>query len=289
MHANCRPPLTSQVSELLIYRVEVRMLRRKFLMVCLLGIFLSLAEAKDTPTQTIVWPETGQPVLRFVFGKFKEGVAFAHEHNYTCDTTAQNLWDKKIPDAVFRLYLFDKNNVRIGEGYLQVSNVAPGEMIKFQTSFHAAGVPVSMKLSPETLPVELRPKAPARTISVTINTVPQGAALKVDGEDSGATPKIVRLAAGKHLLEFTKEGFNPGKFPLEIGSDDASGGSVSYELGTLAHDTVELRDGSVLVCVIESMSATDVVVSVGGSVQHIDRNKIKRMLLVERDAPPKSP
>ncbi len=262
------------------------MLRSKLVIACLVSLFLATAEAKDTPGQTISWPDDGKPVLRFVFGKFKEGVAFAHENNYTCDTTAQNLWDKKISDAVFRLYLFDKNNVRIGEGFLQVSNIAPGEMIKFQTSFHAAGVPVTMKLSPESLPAELRPKAPPRTVSVTINSVPQGAALKVDGEDSGATPKIVRLAAGKHLLEFSKEAFNSGKFPLEIGPDDASGGSVSYELGTLAHDTVELRDGSLLVCDIESMSATDVVVSVGGTVQHIERNKIKRMLLVERDPPP---
>ena len=262
------------------------MVRCKLLIVLLVGVFFfSLAGAKDTPGQTIVWPEEGKPVVRFVFGKFKEGTAFGHEHNYTCDTTAQNLWDKKISDAVFTLYLFDKNNVRIGEGYVQVSNAAPGEMIKFQTTFHAAGVPVTLKLVPQTLPAELRPKAPPRTIGITINSVPQGAALKVDGEDSGTTPKIVRVAPGKHLLEFSKEGFNPGKFPLEIGQDDTSGGSVSYELGTLSHDTVELRDGSVLVCDIESMSATDVVVSVGGAVQRIDRNKIKRMLLVERDTP----
>jgi hypothetical protein len=82
-----------------------------------------------------------------------------------------------------------------------------------------------------------------------------------------------------------KEGFNAGKFPLEIGQDDASGGSVSYELGTLAHDTVELRDGSVLVCDVESMSATDIVVRVGGDLERLDRNKVKRMLLVERDPP----
>lgn len=35
---------------------------------------------------------------------------------------------------------------------------------------------------------------------------------------------------GKHVLEFNKEGFNSGQFPLEIGLDDVSGGSVSYEL-----------------------------------------------------------
>ncbi len=262
------------------------MTRCKFLVVCLLGIFLASAEAKETPGQTVVWPEGGQPVLRFVFGKFKEGTSFGHERNYTCDTTAENLWGKKIGDAVFSLYLFDKNNVRIGEGFVQVSNVAPGEKIKFQTTFHSEGVPVTFKLVPQTVPPELRPLAPPRTISITINSVPQGAALKVDGEDSGTTPKIVRVTPGKHSLEFSKEGFNPGKFPLEIGQNDANGGSVSYELGTLSHDTVELRDGSVVVCDVESMSATEVVMRVGGALQHMDRNKIKRMLLVERDPPP---
>jgi hypothetical protein len=248
-------------------------------------VFCAAAEAKETE-QTIVWPETGKPVLRFTFGKFKEGPSYGRERNYTCDTSAQNLWEKKISFAVFSLYLFDKSNVRIGEGFVQVSNVGPGEMIKFQTSLHAAGVPVTLKLVPQTVPAELQPLAPPRTISITINSVPQGAALKVDGADSGTTPKIVRITPGKHVLEFSKEGFNPGKFPLEIGPDDASGGSVSYELGTLAHDTVELRDGSVLVCDVESMSATEVVLRVGGVLQRMDRNKVKRMLLVERDPPP---
>ena len=233
------------------------MLRRKLLAVCLLGVILAVAEAKETPGQILVWPESGQPVLRFVFGKFKEGASYGREHNYTCETTAQNLWGKKIADAVFSLYLFDKSNVRIGEGYVQVSNVGPGEMIKFQTSFHAAGVPVTLKLVSQTVPPELRPLAPPRTVSITINSVPQGAALKVDGEDSGTTPKIIRVTPGKHVLEFSKEGFNPGKFPLEIGQDDVNGGNVSYELGTLSHDTVELRDGSVLVCDVESVSATE--------------------------------
>lgn len=261
------------------------MVRCKLLVVCLLGLFLVVAEAKETPGQTIVWPESGQPVLRFVFAKFREGTSYGRERNYTCDTTAQNVWSRKISDAVFSLYLFDKSNVRIGEGFVQVSNVGPGEMIKFQTTFHAAGVPVTLKLVPQTLPPELRAQAPPRSVSITINSVPQGASLKVDGEDSGTTPKIVRVTPGKHVLEFGKEGFNPGKFPLEITQDDASGGSVSYELGTLSHDTVELRDGSVLVCDVESMSATEVVVHVGGALQRLDRNKIKRMLLVERDPP----
>lgn len=74
-----------------------------------------------------------------------------------------------------------------------------------------------------------------------MNSVPQGAAFTVDGKGAGTTPKIIDVAIGKHMLEFEKEGFNPGKFPLEITSRDASGGSVSYELGSAAHDTIELR------------------------------------------------
>lgn len=66
-----------------------------------------------------------------------------------------------------------------------------------------------------------------------MNSVPQGAVLKVDGKEAGTTPKIVDVAIGKHTLEFSKEGFNTGKFPLEITSRDASGGSVSTNWAAL--------------------------------------------------------
>ena len=88
-----------------------------------------------------------------------------------------------------------------------------------------------------------------------------------------------------HVLEFSKQGFNSGKYPLEIGPDDVSRGSVSYELGASAHDTIELRDQNVLTGDVESISATEVVISVAGAKQRLDRNQVKRKLLVERDAP----
>jgi hypothetical protein len=119
-------------------------------------------------------------------------------------------------------------------------------------------------------------------VSITVNTVPQGAVAKLDGTEVGTTPKIVQVAAGKHTLEFTKDGFNPGKFPFELGPDDASGGSVSFELGTSAHDSVELRDGSVLTGDVVSVSGMDVVIKVGGSNQSLDRNQVKRILFVQR-------
>jgi len=265
------------------------MVRAKAVSAIMLTLLLgAVAYAKDEPT-VIVWPETGKPVLRFTFGKLKEGTTYEHERHYTCDTAAENVWDKQISAATFSVYLFDKNNVRIGEGSVYLTNVEAGEVVKFQTTLRAAGIPVLLKVAPTSLPVELRPPAPSRpprTISITVNSAPQGAALKLDGAEAGVTPKMVRVTAGKHTLEFNKEGFTPGKFPIEIGPDDASGGSVSYELGVLAHDTVELRDGSVLVCDVESMSATEVVIRVGGALQKLDRNKVKRMLLTERDPPP---
>jgi hypothetical protein len=104
----------------------------------------------------------------------------------------------------------------------------------------------------------------------------------VDGKAAGTTPKIVEITVGKHLLEFAKEGFNPGKFPLEITTRDASGGSVSYELGSAAHDTIELRDGSVLEGDLVSVSGMEVQVRIGGNTQSFDRNQVKRILLTQR-------
>ena len=251
--------------------------------VCLCAVVLATAVyAKDPPAQVVVWPETGTPVLRFTFGKFKEVGSLGNERTYMTDTTAENLWSKEIGDATFTLYLYDKNKVRIAEGHVSVSNVAPGEIIKFQTTIAASGPPVSLSVVASSLPKELGPAAPARTISITINTVPQGAVAKLDGAEVGTTPKIVHVTAGKHMLEFSKEGFNPGTFPFDIGSDDASGGSVSYELGTSTHDTVELRDGSVLTGDLVSVSGMEIVVKVGGREQKLDRNQVKRILLVTR-------
>jgi len=251
----------------------------------LVGILLATAFAKDPPAQVVVWPENGTPVLRFTFGKFKEVGSLGSERSYVTETMAENLWTKSIANANFALYLYDKNKVRIAEATITVSNIAPGETIKFQTTIASTGPPTSLSVMARYLPKELAPLAPPRTVSITVNTVPQGAAAKLDGAEVGTTPKIVQVAVGKHTLEFNKEGFTPGRFPFEIGPDDASGGSVSFELGTSAHDTIELRDGSVLTGDLVSVSGMEIVIKVGGSDQRLNRNQVKRILLVEREAP----
>jgi len=238
-----------------------------FVVTCLLVI------AKDQPFQVVTWPESGQSALRFTFSKFKDlGGGMGKERTYITDVAAENLSDKVISGANFSLYVFDKSKARIGEGQINLTNVAAGETVKFQMTLAASGSPNS---------VALALSAP-RAVSITVNSVPQGAALTVDGKSAGTTPKIIEVTIGKHSLEFQKEGFNPGKFPLEITTHDASGGSVSYELGSAARDTIELRDGSVLEGDLVSISGMQIEVRIGGNTQTFDRNQVKRISLTQR-------
>lgn len=264
------------------------MARRKLFVssLILFIVFVGVSFAKDPPPQVIVWPASGQPVVRFSFGKFKESSSFGKQHSYSIDVSAENLWGKKISKADFSLYLFDKDKVRIGEGYISISDVAPAQVLKFQIFAQTSGTPVSTVLAPRSLPSELQAYLPPKTISVTVNSVPQGATVKVDDTEAGVTPKIVQVVPGKHMLEFSKEGFTTGHFPLEITPDDAPGGSVSYELGASAHDTIELRDGSLLSGDLESVSTDEVVVRIGGNVQRFNRNQVKRIGLVPREPSP---
>jgi len=225
---------------------------------------------------------TGSP---FYFCEIQRRWLGGQASYYTTDTTAENLWNKKISSADFTLYVYDKEKVRIGDAYLSISDVDPGSLIKFQTFLNVSGVIASMEVVPKTLPAELQSYLPAKTISITVNSVPQGADLKIDGVASGTTPKLAQVMPGKHTLTFSKEGFNPGTFPMEIVPDAVSGGSVSYELGTASHDTIELRDGSVMTGDVESVSSTEVVIRVGGTVQHLARNQVKRIALIQREQP----
>lgn len=241
--------------------------------VLFMAIAVSPLLAKDVIFQTVNWPDSGPSILRFSFSKFKDIGGMGKEHTYVTDTTAENISAKAIGDASFSLYVFDKNKARIGEGYINLRNVGPGQTVKFQLTMAASGNPISLAVSAS---------AP-RALSITINSVPQGATLKVDGKEAGTTPKIIEVAIGKHMLEFSKDGFNPGKFPLEMTSHDTSGGSVSYELGSAVHDTIELRDGSVLSGDLLSINGMQVQIRIGGRSQDFDRNQVKRILLTERD------
>ena len=252
------------------------MLTRKFFASIFLGASLISAFAAE-PVQVVTWPISGTPVLRFTFIKFKEIGSMGTERTFVTDIVAENLSAKLVSTQKFSVYVLDKKQVRIGEAWMEVDNLGPGQSAKFQISFNASGAPATVSvLSSSDIP---------RKVTLTVNSVPQGADLKVDGVESGATPKLVSVGIGKHQLEFSKEGFHSGTFPLEIGPDDVSGGSVSYELGAAQYDTIILRDGSVLNGDLDSISGMDVVVRIGGNLQHFNRNQVKQIVMVEREPP----
>ena len=96
------------------------------------------------------------------------------------------------------------------------------------------------------------------------------------------TPKVVDFTIGVHTLEFSKEGYAPGSTPLEVSADELPGGSVSFELGGLSLDTLELRDGTTVLGDVMSMSLATIVARVDGKDQKYDRNLVKKIVLVER-------
>ncbi len=69
---------------------------------------------------------------------------------------------------------------------------------------------------------------------------------------------------------------------MDVTAEELPGGSITVELGGLSRDTVELRDGSVVLGDVLSMSMTEVVVRTDGKEQSFPRNQVKKMMLVER-------
>jgi hypothetical protein len=230
----------------------------------------SLALAKNEPAIVVTWP-ADKPSLKLSFDKFRREEPTAGQSAFSSDVTIQNLTDKPLPHAAFTLYFADKNKVRIGEGLLQVSDLEPRQTVKVEFKFTSFGIPASVALFAK------------KTITLRVISAPPGAKLKVDGQEAGTTPVMVRLTVGTHQLDLTKDGYAPGTTPLEITPDELPGGSITVELGGLSRDTVELRDGSVVLGDVISMSMTQVVVRVDGKEQTYDRNQVKRLILVERE------
>lgn len=258
------------------------MIRALSTLFLLLTLVSSSSLAKDPPAQVLTWPPQGVPLVRFTLGKFVEVAAYNGQKNYRSDVLAENLWSKPIHLAAFHVYFYDKDKVRNGEGYLSVSDLAVNGRAKFEFDVTTTGRPDGLELVPANVPDAFAQFMPKKEIPITVNSVPQGAVLKVDGQDAGTTPKIVKFSPGKHLITFALEGYGLGKYPFEVKPDDAPGGSITLELGSAMHDTVELRDGSVLTGDVESLSATDLEIRIGGNIQKLNRNSVKRILLIER-------
>lgn len=60
------------------------------------------------------------------------------------------------------------------------------------------------------------------TQSVSINSNPQGASVKVDGTTRGITPLVVELTKQQHVLEFSKDGYEPFYYTLNTKRDNGA-------------------------------------------------------------------
>ena len=89
------------------------------------------------------------------------------------------------------------------------------------------------------------------------------------------------MAVGKHVLEFSKEGYATASTPVEI-AENAMPGSVELEMNPLTLDTVVLRDGTVLLGNLVSVTGTGVNINVKGKPTKLERSRVARIVLGER-------
>jgi len=235
---------------------------------------LAGAHAADT---VLTWPASGNdPLLRFTVGKLRQVSSVSGQSDYLGEAVAENLSSKPIPSASFYLYVLDKGGKRVGEGYLEVTNLAVGQKAKVPVSVHAMGSFASMELQPQHLPSDEPMK-----IKMKITSVPAGATLKLDSQESGITPQVLGIVPGKHVIEFSKEGYATASTPVEV-KENALPGSVELELNPLTLDTVVLRDGTVLLGSLTSVTTSGVNVSVKGKPMQLARTRVARIVLGQR-------
>ena len=250
---------------------------------CVVLISSGLAKDKKEPKGAMVmlWPNTASPTLKLTFEKFMELGAYNGQLSLESNVLIENMSTRFIPQASFTVFLLNKDNVRVGSGTLNVSDLGPAQQAKVAFQVFSVGVPASLSLAARNnaagIPTSLK------TVGLKVISVPPGAGLKVDGRDAGVTPALVYLTIGNHALEFSKEGFAPSSTPVEIKPDDEPGGSITVELGGISRDSVELRDGRVLQGDVISMTMTLVVVRVDGKDETLDRNQVKKIILVQRE------
>jgi hypothetical protein len=229
----------------------------------------SVVAASGFPT-TIAWPSDDNPTLKFFLAKLQPAGLYNGQSMFVCDVTVQNLKDDPLPKSVFTIFIHDKDNVRIGRSLLRLPEIHAKSSEKAQLQFSTAGVPAGATL------------LVGRTVALKVSSTPPGANLKVDGHDNGITPRGVDFTVGMHNIELSKEGYATATSPLEVTGDEVEGGGISFELGSMSQDMLQLRDGTTVLGDVMSLTMSSVVIRVDGKDQKFDRNQVRKILLVER-------
>lgn len=243
-------------------------------------VLLLLVSANAFAADTVLtWPPDGKDaLLRFTIGKLRSVSSASGQSDYVGEALAENLSTKPIPSASFYLYLNDKSGKRVGEGYLEVTNLAAGQKAKIPVSVHAMGSYASMQLAAQHLPSDEPVK-----VKTHVSSKPSGASIKVDAQNSGVTPEVLPIVPGKHVFEFSKEGYANASTTVEI-AESSPVSSVDIELNPLTLDTVVLRDGTVLLGNVVSMTDGSVNVTVKAKPMKFDRGRIARIVFGQHRA-----
>jgi hypothetical protein len=242
----------------------------------LFSLLLSISRALAADT-VLTWPADGKDaMLRFSIGKLRQVSSNAGQTDYLGDAIAENLSVKTIPSASFYVYLLDKNGKRVGEGYLEVTNLPGGQKVKIPVTAHAMSSFARMELQPQHLPSDEPMK-----VKMHINSVPPGATIKLDSQDSGITPQVLPIAPGKHTMEFSKEGYAPASTPVEVAANSMPG-SVDIDLNPLTVDTVVLRDGTAVLGNVTAVTDTAVNLTVKGKSTVLPRSRVARVVFGQR-------
>jgi len=267
------------------------MMKRRQLAIALCLAFLvpfTFAKEKKDAAQPIIllWPDENNPTLRVTFGRFTQLAAYNGQLSLESPVLIENMSGKRIPEASLTVYMMDKDGVRVGDGMLSTNDLEPGQQVRVAFQVFSVGIPVRLKLvarnNSSGVPTSLK------TVPLKVISVPPAANLKVDGRDVGITPITVPMGVGNHTLSFSKEGYATGSTPVDIKADEAPGGSITFELGGLAEDNVELRDGTVLKGDVLSLSTTQVQLRVNGKDQTYERNQVRKIILVQRESVPQA-
>jgi hypothetical protein len=227
----------------------------------------------------VFWPRQDNAILKLTFSRFRSLASYGGKTTLQSDVIVQNLSSKAIPKGSLTVALLDKNRVEVGSAPLVVNNLSAGVLAQVLFQCETVGAPVTLSLAARNndgVPIAIK------TIPMTVISVPAGASLKVDDEDEGPTPANINISAGTHQLTLAKEGFAVSTTPLEVAPDEAPGGSITITLGGLSNDSLELRDGSTITGDVMSMTLEKIVIDVNGQRQTLDRNRVKKIFLVER-------
>ncbi len=246
--------------------------------ICIVPLLLLCTAVGALAADTVLtWPPDGkEPILRFTVGKLRQVSSANGQSDLLGEALAENLSAKPISSASFYLYLLDKTGKRVGEGYLEINNLPAGQRAKIPVSVHSLGSYNSMQFQPQHLPSDEPFK-----VKMSVSSVPPGAAIKVDSQDSGVTPQMLPIAPGKHVLEFSKEGYATASTPVEVAANSTPS-AVRIELNPMSQDTIVLRDGTTLVGDVVSMTATTINITVKGKPTKVERSRAARIVLGQK-------